>query len=41
MIDGGSTASPDWFVTAPRNDKTGKKRTWYQVVEGYIQVYMP
>jgi len=41
MIDGGSTASPDWFVTAPKNDKTGKKQTWYQVVEGYIQIYVP
>lgn len=29
MIDGGNTTSTDWFVTAPENDKTGKKRTWY------------
>jgi hypothetical protein len=41
LLDGGSMASPDWFVTAPWADTDGSTQIWYQVVKGDIKVYVP
>ncbi len=37
MLDGGK-AQPDWFVTALGDDSP---QTWYQVVDGNIEVHVP
>jgi hypothetical protein len=40
MLDGGSGASPDWFVTAPEGGG-GDTQMWYQVVKGDIRIQVP